>query len=358
MLKPALLASLLLIPVAATAETAKPAEQEFKNIQVFKGVPASQIDATMDVMAGALGVGCDHCHVKAEAPGTPWPMEKDDKAAKRTARKMVVMMQKINQEFFGGDQEVTCATCHNGRTEPRTVPPMEKVAGEEEHEEEAKPPSLTAKQILDKWVQASGGAAAWAKLKTRVSKGKSERGPRSMDLEIAQAAPDKLHVTLTMKMGVFEQGWDGKEGWRKFGGRAMPLESVAEVRRQAQFAPPLGLPKLLTDLKVRRDAKVGASNAHVLDGKQGDLRVRLFFDATTGLLSRMTVREPTPAGDLADQTDYEDYRAVDGVKLPFLVKMNKGGEAATTTYAEIKHNAPVDNAQFAPPPKPAAPAKP
>ena len=44
----------------------------FKNIVVFKGVPASQIDATMDVMSGALGVGCDHCHVKASGPpGTP-----------------------------------------------------------------------------------------------------------------------------------------------------------------------------------------------------------------------------------------------------------------------------------------------
>jgi hypothetical protein len=357
MLKPALLASLLLIPVAATAETAKPAEQQFKNIQVFKGVPASQIDATMDVMAGALGVGCGHCHVKASAPGTPWPMEKDDKAAKRTARKMVVMMQKINQEFFGGEQEVTCATCHAGRTEPRTLPPMEKVA-ESEETEGGKTPSLTTQQLLDKWLQATGGAAAWAKLKTRVTKGKADMDGRNMQLDVAQAAPDRWHLTLTMPQGVFEQGWDGKEGWRKFGGRAMPLESVAEVRREAQFSLPIGLPKLLTELKVGPDAKLGKTAVHVLDGKQGDLHVRLWLDADTGLLKRLTVRQPTPAGDLAEQSDYEDYRVVDGVKLAFTIKSNKGGEGSTVTYTEIKHNGPVDNAQFAPPPKPPAPAKP
>ena len=99
------LAILLVAPVAVAGEAVKTAEQQFKNILVFKGVPASQIDATMDVMAGALGVGCEHCHVKADKPGVPWPMEKDDKQAKRTARKMVTMMEKINKDFFGGNQD-------------------------------------------------------------------------------------------------------------------------------------------------------------------------------------------------------------------------------------------------------------
>jgi len=148
------LALLLVATVAAAAET-KTAEQQFKNIQVFKGVPAAQIDATMDVMAGALGVGCEHCHVKADKPGVPWPMEKDDKQAKRTARKMVTMMEKINHDFFGGEQAVTCATCHNGRAEPRTIPPLERVAGKEEEEGERKVPQVTVQQLLAKWVQAS-----------------------------------------------------------------------------------------------------------------------------------------------------------------------------------------------------------
>src|SRR5437879_6586347 len=170
---------LLLSTVAAVAraEAPKPAEQQFKNIQVFKGAPAAQIDPTMDVMAGALGVGCDHCHVKADKG--PWAMEKDDKAAKRTARKMVTMMRQINHDFFGDNQEVTCATCHNGRAEPRTVPPLERVASKDEGEGEKKAPALTVKQILDKWVQASGSAAAWGKLRTRSVKGNVEgSGPK------------------------------------------------------------------------------------------------------------------------------------------------------------------------------------
>jgi photosynthetic reaction center cytochrome c subunit len=350
---------LIVTPVAVAAESGKTAEQQFKNIVVFKGVPAAQIDPTMDVMSGALGVGCDHCHVKADKPGVPWPMEKDDKAAKRTARKMVTMMESINKQFFGGDQVVTCATCHNGRAEPRSVPPLEHVATGEPEPGEGKVPALTVKQLLDKWVQASGGAAAWGKLKTRVTKetvelpgrGKSE----PMASETVQAAPDRWHAQLTMKEGTFEQGWDGKSGWRMFGGHALPLESVAEVQREAQFAPPLTLAKLLTGLKVIADKPLGKdSTAHVIEGRQGELRVRLFFDAKTGLLSRMTIRQPTPAGDLPEQIDYADYRVVDGVKLPFSINQNRGGEQSIDTVTEIKHNTPVEPAQFTPPKDPAA----
>ena len=177
-----------------------------------------------------------------------------------------------------------------------------------------------------------------------------------MTAETVQAAPDRWHATLTMKQGVFEQGWNGKTGWRKFGGRSMPLDSTASVQREAQLAPPLTLAKLLTGLKVVRDAPLAKGTAHVIEGRQGELRVRLWLDAQTGLLARMTIRQPTPAGDLAEQIDYEDYRTVDGVKLPFVAKTNKGGHQSVETDSEIKHNVTVDNAQFAAPAKePATP---
>jgi hypothetical protein len=344
--------------IAATGgEPVKTAEQQYKNVVVFKGMPATQMAATMEVIAGALGVGCDHCHVKATAPGTPWPMEKDDKQAKRTARKMVTMMEKINRDFFGGEQSVTCATCHDGRAEPRTIVSLDR-AHAEPAVGDAKVPTLSAQQLLDKWLQATGGAAAWGKLKTRVVKGTVEfHGKPPMQSETVQAAPERWHAKLTMKDGVYEQAWDGKAGWRRFGTHPLPVDSVAELRREAQFAPPQTLARLLTGLKVMADAPLGKTTAHVLEGRQGELRVQLWLDAQTGLLSRLTIRQPTPAGDLPEQRDYEDYRVVDGVKLPFLIKGNKGGEAWTETYSDLKHNVKVDDAEFAAPKKEAPPTK-
>lgn len=343
---------------AHAAET-KTAEQVFKNIQVLKGMPAAQLDPAMDVMAGALGVQCNYCHVVA-GKGKPPAMEKDDKQAKRTARKMVTMMQKINHDFFGDEQVVTCATCHNGRPEPRTVPPVERVA--KEPEPGKVPAGVTVKSLVDKWVAATGGAAAWKKLKSRVSTGTiAGFGPQPFGLEVVQAPPEKMRETLTMPSGTFMQGWDGKNGYRAFNGNPRPLDDVDEIRREAQFAPPLTLPALLTGAKVVADMPLeGKTMAHVIEGRQGEAHVKLWFDAATGLCVRMTVNVPTPVGDLPSQTDYEDYKTVDGVKLPFSIKTNQGGQTSVVHYSDIKHNTKLEDSEFeAPkaPPPPAPPAK-
>ena len=218
----------LLAAGGAWAAETKTAEQQFKNIKVLKGMPASQLDAAMDVMGGALGVQCGFCHATG-GPNSPPAFDKDDKEAKRTARKMITMMQKINHDFFGDNMVVTCATCHNGRAEPRSVPPLEKVVaqkGAEEPDEDAKAPAgVTVKSLVDKWVQASGGAAAWKKLKTRVSSGTSSGfGPEPFALEVIQTPAERWRMKLTMPRGTFEQAWDGKSGWRAFGGQTRPQE--------------------------------------------------------------------------------------------------------------------------------------
>ena len=64
-----------------------PAEKYFKNIQAFRGFPSTDLMGAMSYMSAALGTRCEHCHVTTEKGN--WPMEKDDKAAKRRAREMI-----------------------------------------------------------------------------------------------------------------------------------------------------------------------------------------------------------------------------------------------------------------------------
>ena len=71
---------------------------------------------------------------------------------------------------------------------------------------------------------------------------------------------------------------------------------------------------------------------------------------------------PTMIGIIPEQTDFEDYREVDGVKFPFTVRISSveaGNPISTRTFAEIKLNAPVDDSKFkmpaVPQPKPTNP---
>jgi len=103
-------------------DTPKMAEQQFKNIQALKGVPAEQLVPTMQFISASLGVECDFCHVDRQ-------MDKDDKKEKQTARKMIAMQLAINRASFDGKVQVTCHTCHRGSAHPVGTPILSADAG-------------------------------------------------------------------------------------------------------------------------------------------------------------------------------------------------------------------------------------
>src|SRR5580698_10109635 len=117
----------------ANAAGTKKAEEQFKNIQALKGVPADQVLPAMQFITASLGVECQFCHVEGA-------FEKDDKKTKQTARKMMEMMFAINKDNFEGHREVTCYSCHRGSSMPVGTPVIMaeegQPAAEAKHEEE------------------------------------------------------------------------------------------------------------------------------------------------------------------------------------------------------------------------------
>jgi photosynthetic reaction center cytochrome c subunit len=87
--------------------------------QNLKVLTADNFRPLMDVFVAALGLadkgGCTYCHVQGQ-------MALDDKPQKVKARQMLVMVRDLNAEHFGGEQKVTCFTCHRGNPIPVTEP--------------------------------------------------------------------------------------------------------------------------------------------------------------------------------------------------------------------------------------------
>jgi len=92
-----------------------------------------------------------------------------------------------------------------------------------------------------------------------------------------------------------------------------------------------------------------------LDGK-GE---RLFFDVQTGLLLRRITSTPTMVGVIPEQVDYDDYRDVGGMKIPFVIRVSSTDPSysSTRTFTEVKLNVPVDESKFSKPPAPPVPAQ-
>ena len=100
------------------------AGQKFKNIKVLNDMPADQMGKVMNLMAASLGVKCSFCHVEGD-------FSKDGKEEKDSARAMLKMTFDINKNSFRGRPEITCNTCHNGRSHPMSVPNLSPTVGEE-----------------------------------------------------------------------------------------------------------------------------------------------------------------------------------------------------------------------------------
>src|SRR5215469_2932360 len=162
-------------PQAPPQAKPKMAEDVFKNIQVLRGITVDDFLSAMGIMSAAVGFDCSECHNNAGTDKVDWAA--DDNPKKVTARRMVTMVQAINRDNFNNRQNVTCWTCHHGRDRPSTTPTMEFVYGPGPQDMDdvlrQEPGQSSAAEILDKYIQAIGGAQKLATLKSYVATGTS-----------------------------------------------------------------------------------------------------------------------------------------------------------------------------------------
>ena len=79
---------------------------------------------------------------------------------------------------------------------------------------------------------------------------------------------------------------------------------------------------------------------------------RQFVDAETYLPVRLVIKVETPeTGEVEQTTDLSDYREVDGIKVPFTIKVSTGGQSFTIAVTKVEHNVKIDEALFSKPDK-------
>jgi len=341
---------------AAQPATTKTAAEAYKNIKVLKNIPAYELIPTMEFISASLGVHCDYCHVEHH-------FDQDTKKPKLRAREMMQMMFAIDKDHFHGHQAVTCNTCHNGSAHPAGMPAVaeaQEVPMRPAHAEEggrrfdlSSLPQPDA--IIAKYVQALGGADALRTVKSRVITGTVTAFGHEMPIEIDAQAPNERASVMKSPRGESATVYNGQEGWVSMGPRPPhPLEGSAldQARIEADFYFPLNIQQTFSRLRERPPQKVGDQMAYVLMGmQQGEPPVELFFSQQTGLLLRRVTFTQTALGRLPQQTDYSDYRKVDGVKVPFQWTVAEPRGQSTVQASEVRQNVPISAEKFA---KPAA----
>jgi photosynthetic reaction center cytochrome c subunit len=342
------------------------AENVFKNVTVLRGIPVDEFMGTMGVFSAALGFSCEDCHT---ASSNDWGnYAADVSPRKQMARRMVTMMVELNRQHFGGRQVVTCFSCHRGSNRPKVTPSLAMLYGAPPPEEldvlvaPGPPGTPTAAQILDKYLQAAGGADRAARLTSYVAKGTYEGyGPEGFPrpVEIHAKAPNqKAVIVRDQEAGDSTTVFNGSAAWVSAPFRPVAVMELhgAELdsaRADAELMFPAAVRQALTNLRSSIDF-LNDRSVLVVQGNKGNAIVTLYFDEETGLLTRMARSTPSPVGRLPVQMDYSDYRDVAGVKLPFKFTMTWLDGRSNFELDDVQPNVPIPDSRFARPgpPKP------
>jgi len=350
-----------------TSTTGKKAGEAFKAVttSTLKELSVDDFIASMGVISADLGVDCADCHPNAGTDKADFVV---DTARKVTARRMVEMVAAINKTNFAGVQRVTCWTCHHGRMAPATTVSLDAWydAPNMELDDIIRPESgqPTADQILDKYIQAVGGAQRLASLTSFVATGTSVGyGGLGGDAQftIFAKAPNQRTTLITFKdhpeRGESLWAFDGRTGWIKtprglLGQYELIGSELDGARFEAQLSFPAQIKQALTNWRGSATRSIGDRDFLAIQGTgPRGLLVTLYFDSQSGLLSRMVRYGPSPIGRMPTQVDYGDYRDVGGIKFPFEYKFTWLDGRYAATLSDVKTNVAIDAARFG---KPAA----
>ena len=346
----------------ASAAKARIASEAFKNVttSTLKGLVVDDFLGAMGAISADLGLDCADCHPGAGSDSVDWVI---DTPRKRTTRRMVEMVANINRTNFGGAQMVTCFTCHHGRLRPSTTIALDVLYGtpNDERDDVVAPVTsgASATQILDKYVQALGGAEKLAGLKSFIATGTSA-GYEGLGgggvFQILAQSPDRRTVQIVFKdhpeRGDSIRAYNGTTGWIKsprglFGQYDVLGSELDGQRLEAQLAFPAQIKQVLTNLRAGNPDSINGNDVDVVQGTGANgLLATMYFEKPSGLLVRMVRYGKSPVGRVATQTDYSDYRDVGGIKFPFKYTFSWLDGKDSFQLTDVKPNVPIDAAKF------------
>jgi hypothetical protein len=200
-------------------------------------------------------------------------------------------------------------------------------------------------EVLERYVEAVGGRAAIESLTTRVCIGRmvhdlSWKTPvhEVIPFTAYGAVPGRVLVVEHKPDGTRCEGSDGEVTWVQ-DAKGVTLKDEPFQSKVAWLFDPQGVARLtdyFPDLEITSEKVVDGRSVYVVESSELDpTHYALSFDAETGLLV-----------GIGYYWSLQDYRVVDGVKIPHRVAMSRKGGSTTFIFDLVGHNLPLEESLF------------
>ncbi len=210
----------------------------------------------------------------------------------------------------------------------------------------------SGESLLQRYIDRSGGAEAWAKAKNMAMSGTVEMPAQNISGTVAIFEEgEKSYTTMEFAgIGKIEGGFDGETAWENSalqGPRILEGDEKIDAKRAATLS------RITAWREVYKSAQtVGSEN---LDGKPA-WRVEMtpkegkpetfFFDRSSGLLVRTSAVHTTALGDIAADSAMSDFRSVDGILTPFATTEKAMNQTIVMRFTNVSYNVPMPKDRF------------
>jgi len=206
-----------------------------------------------------------------------------------------------------------------------------------------------ARKVVDQYVKAAGGAKALSRIQTLTLEGTftsedGKTGTYTLDTKL----PNRYYSELLAGEKNLIEAYNGKSAWHRnaagelgtlVGPEGMQLEAAAQYYNSRL----LNLKKNKITLTFAGHAQVRGRDSLQLEVATATrVKRQVFFDPATHLI----VKEAATVGGVEEEILYDDYRAVDGVKLPHKIELHRANDKYNIEVSRAVINGTVGERVF------------
>jgi predicted Zn-dependent peptidase len=210
------------------------------------------------------------------------------------------------------------------------------------------PDGVTIQTVIDNFVKAIGGKDKVNAVKTVAHMSQASMQGQVLDMEMKYMAPNKNAIMLSMKaMGMVlnKTVFNGESGYTEAQGQKKVLEGDDLTYSKKGTSPFEELALIKNGKLLGIEPINGKDNYVIKSGKDGN--VKTYFDVETGLKTQTSATRKGPGGKEVTQVfEFLDYKEVDGIKFPHIMKMGMGPMTLEFKTTEIKLNQEVTDKDF------------
>jgi hypothetical protein len=189
--------------------------------------------------------------------------------------------------------------------------------------------SQEPQKIVEQYVKAAGGAKTLSRIQTLTIEGTfnmedGKSGTYTFDTKL----PNRYYMELLAGGKNLIEAYNGKSAWRQnaageigtmVGAEGMQLEAAAQVYNSRLVNPK----KSKIAMALVGHAQVRGKDTLQLElATAAGMKRQIFFDSQTHLI----VKEAATVGGIEEEILYDDYRTLDGVKVPYKIELHRGSD--------------------------------